>query len=672
MADFRKTIDIEVKADMKNLLAEFKKMPGMSQKEAKKMVSELSKNYKAAAREAKKAAAKQKAAMDKMTAANKRTASSSKSVRSQTREMGAAFGSLEDVVSDLNPELAGVAQTAGTVGQTFRSISRSLATGNHLVLLFIGGIAALAAVYTVLTSAQRTAKEAQENLEEATKRLNEKLQTQKNIAESVVSAHRNSALELAVFTGQVSQLDAQMQRARDTGADQIGKQLEKQDEIIKAQEKSISLVNKAKNSMISLTDEEEKELKILMASSEKQLVNQGLQSTSAGKKLQMVALQGELNKRLTVEQGFRAKIVKTGEDTVNNRIKLIKLQDELRRESQEEARRQESIAKSEAARKAKQAKEDADRRKKEAKEKADAAKEEQRLNKISSDIQKEIESSRVKTDALQISNRKLSISFLSDEQEKISETGKLEQEIIANKISGLEAEQARIIALAETEEQRLLAQQASQQLDLQIAEQKELAHLKEMQQSKERKKALDDEKKKRLDLINTIVSQSSEGASAVATIIENVSGENKKAAMLAFRINQAAAITNIAMTTAQKIMEVAPNPFAIAGVSALGALQAGVVASQPPPEFHMGGVIDKGEDTRNITVLTGEAVLDRRTVNRIGGDSGVAALQRGEMIGGPEVIVMNPFKHFDRYAKASSKRGGIMKNFSNTSASGVY
>jgi len=83
-------------------------------------------------------------------------------------------------------------------------------------------------------------------------------------------------------------------------------------------------------------------------------------------------------------------------------------------------------------------------------------------------------------------------------------------------------------------------------------------------------------------------------------------------------------------------------------------------------------VIDKGEDTRNITVLTGEAVLDRRTVDRIGGDAGVAALQRGEMPSSPQVIVMNPFKHFDRYAMASSKRGGVMKNFSNTQASGGY
>ena len=672
MADLTKSVDIQVKADMKQLLAEFKKMPGMSQKEAKKMVSALGSQYKKAATEAKKAAAKQKRAMDKMTAANKRTANSAKSVRSQTRDMGAAFGSLEDVVGGLNPELAGMASVVGTVGQGFRSMSRSLATGNLLVLGFIGTIAGLAVVYTVWTSASRAAKEAQENLEEATKRLNDKLQVQKGIAQSVVSAHRDSAMQLAVFTGQVSALDAELQKARETGTDQIGAQLEKQDEIIDAQQKSLDLVNKSKNAMGTLTEEEEKELKILMASSKKRLVNQGLLTTSSGKNLQLIALQDELNKRITVEQGFRAKIIKTGEETIKNREELINLQDELRRESEAEAKRVESQAKKDAAQKARAAQEEAERRKKESKDKQDAAKEEQRINKITSEIAKGLESSRSKTDALQISNKKIAISLLSDEQEKISEAGKLEQEIIANKISGLESEQARIIALAETDEQRLLAQQASQQLGLQIAEQKELSHLKEMQQSKDREKALDNEKKKRMELVSSIISQTTDGANAVSSLIKNVSGENKKAAMVAFRINQAAAISNIIMSTAEKIMQVAPNPFAIAGVSALGAVQAGVVATQSPPEFHMGGVIDKGEDTRKITVLTGEAVLDRRTVQNLGGDAGIAALQRGEAPTAPEVIVMNPFKHFDRYAMASSKRGGVMKRFSNTRAAGGY
>ena len=54
----------------------------------------------------------------------------------------------------------------------------------------------------------------------------------------------------------------------------------------------------------------------------------------------------------------------------------------------------------------------------------------------------------------------------------------------------------------------------------------------------------------------------------------------------------------------------------MAAVGAIGVAQAAVVALQKPPEFHMGGMIGKGEDTTQITALKGEAVLDRRTVSR--------------------------------------------------------
>ena len=59
--------------------------------------------------------------------------------------------------------------------------------------------------------------------------------------------------------------------------------------------------------------------------------------------------------------------------------------------------------------------------------------------------------------------------------------------------------------------------------------------------------------------------------------------------------------------------------------------------------------------------MTGEAVLDRRTVKRLGGEAGVNELQRtGSSGASQQVIVMNPFKHFDRYVNASTQRGGAL------------
>lgn len=67
----------------------------------------------------------------------------------------------------------------------------------------------------------------------------------------------------------------------------------------------------------------------------------------------------------------------------------------------------------------------------------------------------------------------------------------------------------------------------------------------------------------------------------------------------------------------------------------------------------MGGMTP---DERTVVVKTGEAVLDSSTVNRIGGEPGVRALQNGQG-GSPQVIVMNPFKHFDRYMTDRQRAG---------------
>jgi len=56
----------------------------------------------------------------------------------------------------------------------------------------------------------------------------------------------------------------------------------------------------------------------------------------------------------------------------------------------------------------------------------------------------------------------------------------------------------------------------------------------------------------------------------------------------------------------------------------IGAAQLGVVMSQQMPSFHMGGL---AQDESTARVLKGEAVLDRATVRRIGGEQGVRNLQ---------------------------------------------
>jgi hypothetical protein len=104
-----------------------------------------------------------------------------------------------------------------------------------------------------------------------------------------------------------------------------------------------------------------------------------------------------------------------------------------------------------------------------------------------------------------------------------------------------------------------------------------------------------------------------------------------------------------------------PGPAGTAlaiAAGATGAIQLGTVLSQKPPSSHMGGVIQPDEQLR--TVLTGEAVLDRATVNRLGGESGVNNLMANGASG--NVIVIQPFRHIDRYNRSARMMAGRKAN----------
>ena len=120
------------------------------------------------------------------------------------------------------------------------------------------------------------------------------------------------------------------------------------------------------------------------------------------------------------------------------------------------------------------------------------------------------------------------------------------------------------------------------------------------------------------------------------------------------------------MTTAQTIVKsvglgpVAGTILATAALAA-GAAQAAAVMSQKPPTMHMGGI---APDERSTIILPGESVLDRTTTRNLG-DEGIRSLQNGSQ-SSAEVVILQPFKHIDRYNRSSRRRSGIR------SGSGVF
>ena len=678
MADVNKTIDVQIKADMKQMLKELKRMPNMAGDEAKKMVNQLKRQFQRAEIAAKKqakahAAANQRMANSTKKATNEivtsldRQVKKSKSARVQSRELGASLGSLEDVVSVVSPELGGLAVTVGVLGQAFRTLSRAMMTGNPVIMALIGVVSAAAASYHVLTTATREAERRQKLMADASKKNNEKLSEQASIIRNLNKMMSSTNRELLVQANQMTQLEADIASAKEDTAAATEKDLLSQRKYIVEQIKTQELAKRYKKDRHSLSEDEKNILETALLTSEHQEYHNGLATNAVEIHKQMNQFIHDQNSEIEEQRKIAKGIKQLHDKNLQTRIEILKNENELQ-EAQNETNR---IETENAERRSRRAKKEAKEAKKRAEEKRDRQLEEAKMIKIINQISSSGEKAKEKSASLEERNSRTKAQFLDNELEKIKFLQELENSLSSKRIKSLEAQKQQNLDSVKNAEQLFEAQIANEEIDKQMAQEKEARHLQDMKFSKERLESIEKEKEARFELVKTIVGSSAEGANAIATIIKNVGGENKKAAIAAFRIQQASSLANIAMLTAEKIMSVAPNPLAIAGVSALGLVQAGAVLSQSPPEKHMGGMISKGEDTRNVTVLTGEAVLDRMTVQRLGGEQGINRLQRG-MTEQSNVIVMNPFKHFDRYANASLKRGGSLASVANRKASRSY
>jgi len=164
-------------------------------------------------------------------------------------------------------------------------------------------------------------------------------------------------------------------------------------------------------------------------------------------------------------------------------------------------------------------------------------------------------------------------------------------------------------------------------------------------------------------MVNDGVLSAELGAQRKKQIEHNLSLELQDMKMREYRMNKASALADIAFGLSKAIAQSLVLPPVARGanialVSALAAAQGAAVISQPAPKFDVGGMVgqsDGGPDVVNANLLRGEAVLDRATVDRLGGESGVQQLQNGGGVGS-QVVIIQPFKHIDRYNRARSKR----------------
>ena len=665
MADVNKSIQINVEADLKQLLKNLQKIPGMTKEEAKKMVSSLSTELKKAEKTAEKTAKKTKLGMKQIEVSAKKAANSTRNLRRQSRELGAAFGSLEDVVGVMSPELAGAAMVVGTLGQAFRTLSRSLATGNPIVLGVIGSIAALATVYTVVTSAQQKAAEMQKAYQEGLKELNKTLKEQRKIAEGVVGDLVDQKREYDVLTGAISQHKADLLDLEDARKQAIKTRLQGQDEVVARAKADSNIARKAVADVNGLTEAEEKRLQVLMAMSKDPNISKGLGGVGE-QGTQLRALQNEVNKRLQQQINFRLKLEESVNKAFEVRKQILEAKKELAEETKREEEREERIAKA-AKRRQEQ---EAQFQKQQAENTAKEQKQIQEYIKQIQSLKKEQDTAIKETGKITEQAAKIRIGLLDNESEKSKQLFSLEEKRIQKQIQSIQDQISANEALKEQEAFKEQGLNTEIELKNQIAALEELLDAKRDEFSKKEQKRKQKENKLNQVSADAIAGYYIDTAKATSNLITMTSKKNKEAALIAYRVAQAAAITEITINTAKEISKVASNPLAIAGVAALGAVQLATVAATPPPEFHMGGLI-KGDDTRQVTALTGEAILDRRTVSRLGGERGVNALQRGQNQDN-SVIVIQPFKHFDRFVDLNSRRGGSMAQIKRRRGAGGF
>ena len=162
---------------------------------------------------------------------------------------------------------------------------------------------------------------------------------------------------------------------------------------------------------------------------------------------------------------------------------------------------------------------------------------------------------------------------------------------------------------------------------------------------------------------NARIEQLGAGVEAERAALETTRELQNQAIQRAFTAQQALRIAEITMNTAGAIMNAAATvptpalPFVLGGLAALGATQIALVGAQEPPTMHLGGIVG-GPDERTITARAGEGVLTRQGVNAIGGEAGVASANRGQ--GGGAMVVQMVYKHrvLDEVLTDSVRRGG--------------
>lgn len=735
MADVNKSVEISYRADLKQLINQLQKMPGITEKEAKKMVTQLDRQFKKAERSAKRAAAAQSRAMRRVQDSAKGAADRVQELGDQAGDLDRAFMGAGTAANLFSPALGEIVMLGSDAAAIFEAVSLGLKNLSPMFLKIAGAIGLTVAAFGILNMRQEKRLDILDRLAEAERENRDRLSELAGIVTNVSNRYEDANNALAVFTGQLSELDADRAKAQRDIVAATQADVDAVSERIRQSERVLKILMRIKQGNFDVTESEEELVKAAQArfdtvSNTENLITRFSLTNAKARTALATALQIEISKEEKIRQGIKA----TGEATLAAELERLELQKQFNDEQEIEDTRQERILRN------KEQILDLDQQINDALELGlDAVEAAELPYKKLIDALSEQESLIVGNSEKQIKfNQALEILFdkqseaalnaLNEEQKALEELNE-EKERQQNKqikfqrlfnniaLDGLDLEihkmetkhKKELESVAELAKetgnfhQLLIAQQitrdeiAQKSHDLRIKhimdetktgldsaiklnnaisqllgqraaniEQQNRNEIEQAQESTEQQIAELDRlvKAKEITELEAAVRREqikANEAAAITRIENSTSDEIEKLRQQEFVMNQLSSIANIGFSTAEAIMKALatfPGPPGIilaSAAGATGAVQLGTVLSQKPPTSHMGGFLQPDEQLR--TVLSGEAVLDRATVNRIGGEEGVRELMSGSSTQN-EVVIIQPFRHIDRYNKSARKQMG--------------
>lgn len=646
--EVEKSISISYKADLKDLVSKLKQMPNVTDQEAKKMVAALDRQLKQAekaaqksaeaskkaAQEAAKAAVRGSSSFDDLSDSARRAEERLERVGESAGDIDRGFSSIGLALRGVNPQLAEAADGIADAMAVTEGLTMSMSALNPVVLASAAVLGGLVLGYMSYQQEIEKARELTLALRDAQAALNTMYNEQEANFRDSLEKLGDITDEYAVLTGQIDEYELALRKTERQVKASFQGNIDQQAQLIEQRRQELALVENIRQSNLgSVADA------YALSEAEKETLKQlQLQIKGVNKRVDLTAHDMANNNELSKiykaltneiakqEQGM-AILVKHQSDAVDMALQIQEHENESAKGKEAQI---------------KPAEKKVELQQKELDTLEEQIEAENKYFDMVQNQQKQVEAAEQKLEEFRLN----AITKKEDQEklafrrklEEIYELGKVAQnDELAQDVIKAELHKKELERIDELKEKRREA--AQENLDALFQAGEAFAELIE-ERIKGQEIDVEADRKKQEELANM-------------SAIERQAHEQKKKQMVGlFNFRKGMAIAEIAMGTAEAVIaaqKLLPpfNAIQTAIAVATGAAQAGVVMSQQPPQFHMGGMANDEMGTR---VLKGEAVLDRATVRRLGGESGVRQLQQNQAPGN-QVMVIQPFKHFGRFTR---------------------